>query len=316
MNKLLKKYSWMNLAFARFDEGDGDGWGGGGGGDTPIALVDSTGKFAPNWHDSELLEEGIRGHESLKTVTGLGNMAKQLVTANQMIGKDKVIIPGPDASDAEKDAFYNAGGRPATAGDYKIDVPEGLKEVFTDERLTKIKDRAYKLGASQEQLAGYLAGEFESMPELMQSQEEAAQKKWDEDETDIRTRLGAAREERIHIANRLIAEVCGGDAGKERQVALLEKYGHDPDFIEFASDCGAKLVSHKALIGELTLDTPKEAIAKIAELRATPGFVTADKATGKYLQETDPAKKQAILADIDRLTKEAYPDARPAPKVW
>ena len=177
--------------------------------------------------------------------------------------------------------------------------------------MAKAQEIAHKIGATKEQYEGYMQQEFESAAEILGGQTDTAQAQWDADEKEIRARLGAAREERVHIANRLIAEICKGDEGKERQLSLLKKFQHDPDFIEFASDCGAKLISHKALIAELTVNTPGENEKRIAEINATPGFIIKD-AEGKFLADTNPTQKKALLEERQRLTEETYPEARPA----
>lgn len=274
-------------------------------------LTNADGSLAENWMNHESLDETIRGHESLKTVTDLPNAFKQLVTANQTLGKDKVVLPGPNATDEERGAFWDAVGRPKTAGDYKVEVADELKEIFTPERMAKAQEIAHKLGATKEQFEAYMNHEIETATQMLSGQQDAQQAQWDADEKEIRERLGAAREERVHVANRLIAEICKGDEGKERQLALLKKFSHDPDFIEFASDCGAKLVAHKALVAELKQDTPAEGKKKMDELRATPGYITADPETGRLLKDTDPARHKRITEEITTLVQETYADARP-----
>ena len=49
---------------------------------------------------------------------------------------------------------------------------------------------------------------------------------------------------------------------------FLEEFGDNPTFIRFASFVAAKMVESKALVAELSKDTPGEAKAKIKELQA------------------------------------------------
>lgn len=310
MLKQFSKYSFYLSPFAKYEgegEGDGDRGGGGGGGGAPVALVGADGNMAENWHDSDLLEEGIRGHESLKTVTSIGNMAKQLVHANQSLGKNKVVLPGPNASDEEMGEFFKAIGRPETAADYSFKVPDEAKELINQENFDRAKGIAHKLGITQAQFEGYMQAELEAAGLAMQGAAEQAALDKQNSLDEVRERFGAAYDERMHIANRAISELCKDE---EKQMMLLEKFGNDPDFIEFASTCGSKLVEHKALIAEMTVSTPTEALAKLAELRATPGFLGPD-SNGDLLRDTDPAKKEFIMSEIERLTLEAHPEARP-----
>jgi hypothetical protein len=276
---------------------------------TPTALVDGTGKLAENWQQS--LPEDIRNEECLKVVTDFPGLVRQHINAQKMVGKNKVVVPGPNATDAEKDAFFTAIGRPKTAGDYQVTVPEELKDIFAPDRMQKGQDYAHKLGITQDQFEGWMQFEINNAKDLLAGEDQNEDLARQEADKELRTRFGGAYDERMHVANRLVADICKGDADESRKISLLQKFGNDPDFIEFVSDCGAKLVEHKALIADLTQQTPKEKEARLAELRATPGFVLPDK-DGKYLADTDPQKKKAIMAEIDKLTLEAYPDARPA----
>jgi len=277
--------------------------------EAPVALVNADGTFAANWRDS--LPEDIRADKSLDVVTDFNGLVSQHVNAQKMLGKDKVVLPGPNATDEEKDAFFTAIGRPATPGDYQFALPDEMKELVNADRLKDAKEIAHKLGITQAQFEGYMKAELEAAGLAVQGAEEQQALDMQNGIDEMRKRFGGAYDERMHIANRLVHEICKGDADESRKIALLEAFGNNPDFIEFVSDCGAKLVEHKALIAEMTQDTPKEAVAKLDELRATPGFITADPATGKLLAETDPAKKKAILAEIDKLTLQAYPETRP-----
>jgi len=272
-----------------------------------VAIVDSTGKFSEKWRES--LPEDIRGEESLKVVTDFPGLVRQHINAQKMVGKDKVVLPGPNATDAEKDAFFTAIGRPKTAGDYKVEIPEELKDVFDPARLEKARAIAHKLGVTQAQFEGYMKAEGEAAMELLAGQDTVDETAKLNADQELRKRFGGAYDERMHIANRLVSEICPEPS---KQFNLLQKFGNDPDFIEFVSDAGAKLVEHKGLIAELTMLTPRENEKKMDALRATPGFLMVDPATGKFLHDTDPARHKGIIAEIDRLVKETYPETRPA----
>jgi len=266
---------------------------------TPSPLVDHTGAFSKNWRDS--LPEDIRGDKSLDVVTDFPNAIKQLVNANKMIGRDKVVVPGPNATDQEKSAFFDAIGRPKTPADYKVEVPKDLGEIFTKDRMDKAKALAHKLGATQEQFAGYMQDEIQNTIELLKGDDEALAKEREDAIKDLHKRFGGAYDERMHLSNRMVSEMCKDDPSK--QMRILGKFGNDPDFIEFCSDAGAKLVEHKVLIGQLTGSTPKENEKRLAELRMTPGFMIPD-AEGKLLSDTNPFKHKQILEEIDRITNE------------
>jgi hypothetical protein len=266
----------------------------------PVALVNADGTFAENWKES--LPEDVRAEACLDTVTDFPNAMKQLVHHKKMTGADKVVVP-TDKSDPEVwDSFHKAAGRPDTADDYKVEVAEGLGDLFSDERMADARKIAHELGVSQKQFEAYMKHEMESATRLLAEQEQLDEQQKLNAKEELKKRFGGAYDERMHVANRLVSEIMPEG---EKRMAFLEKFGNDPDFIEFVSNAGARLVEHKALVAELTQDTPGDAQAKIKELQK--GY------TDPSLSRED---KAAMSAKLRELYKVAYPEPeRKAPFV-
>lgn len=271
--------------------------------DEKVSVVNPDGTFTANWKES--LPEDIRGEECLNVVTDFPGAIKQLVHAQKAIGKNKVVIPGDKSSPEELDAFYTAAGRPKTADDYKVEVPEDLADLFGGERLAKTKKLAHSLGISQKQFEAFMKADMESAMELLkQTEAEDSQRKADA-EMALKKKFGAAFEERLHMANRLVSEVL---TDGEKRMAFLEKYGNDPDIIEFISVVGSRLVESKALVAELTHNTPQEALNQIKALESTPGYYD-----GKT--QLTPEQRNEITRKLRDLYKVAYPEARDKPRL-
>ena len=237
---------------------------------TPSApiIVNQDGSFGENWRNA--LPEEIRGEECWDVVTDFGNMAKQFVNQRKAIGKDKVVLPGANATPEEKSAFYDSIGRPKTPADYKVDVPEEMSEFYTPEVVAEQAKLAHEIGATNEQFAAYMQKSMERDAQLIQQQAEARTQAVRSAEDTLRKEFGAAYDQRIHVANRLVSEALPNE---EAQMDFIEKFGSDPDFIRFASVVGGRLVESKALVAELSTDTPGEAQKKINQLMATPGYM-------------------------------------------
>jgi len=105
-----------------------------------------------SWLDS--LPDDIKKDPSLAMFKEPAALAKSWISAQKMIGADKVIIPGEKASDEEKAAFYQKIGRPASADKYDVKLPEGYK--LDDATLNSVKETAFKLGFTPAQLAGVI----------------------------------------------------------------------------------------------------------------------------------------------------------------
>ena len=245
-------------------------------GSTPAAVLTSSapiivnqdGSFGENWRNA--LPEDIRGEECWDVVTDFGNMAKQFVNQRKAIGKDKVVLPGANATPEEKATFYDSIGRPKTPQDYKVDVPDEMAEFYTPEVMDEQAKLAHEIGATNEQFAAYMQKSMERDAQLLQQQVDAQKQAVQSAEDSLRKEFGAAYDQRIHVANRLVSEALPNE---ESQMAFIEKFGSDPDFIRFASVVGSRLVESKALVAELSTDTPGEAQKKIDSLMATPGYM-------------------------------------------
>jgi hypothetical protein len=260
----------------------------------PTVYVNPDGTFADNWKES--LPEEIRAEDSLN-FKDVGSLAKSFVDTKKMVGAKGVLVPKEDAKPEEWDAFYTAIGRPQTLEDYPAEVSEELQGIFTPERIDAARKWAYENGITKKQFDSRLKLEMAETVKFLEAEEEKERQDKANAEQTLRDRFKGAYDERMHVANLLVAETFQGK--DEAKLAFLEKYGNDPDFIEFASTVGARLVESKALVASLTQDTPGEAKDKIKELEA------------KLINPSTPADQKL---DIDRQLKALYKVAYPEPQ--
>jgi len=263
---------------------------------TPISIVKPDLTFVEGWQDK--LPEEIKGEECWKLVKDFPEMARQFVNQRKAIGKNKVALPDEKSKPQDWEAFYTAIGRPVKVEDYKGPaVPEDLKEIFDDNRIGALKKTAFELGATQKQFDAYLKNEIEQVKTLLAEEDKRDLQAKQDAEKALRTEFGGAYEERIHVANRLIAEAFSKE---EDKMNFLEKFGSDPDFIRFASRVGAKMGEHSALIAQLTQKTTGEVQKRIAELNATPGYMSLDDKMSKE-------QREAITAELRELNLQLHP---------
>jgi hypothetical protein len=262
---------------------------------TPPPIIDAEGKLREGW--IETLPEELREEESLKLYNDLPNLAKALVHAKKAVGKNKIAIPTDKSTDAEWDAFYEAVGRPKTADDYKVAVPDDLQELFTDDRVKRARERAYKLGITQGQFEAYMAEEMQEAVNILNAEEERVRQERVQISEQLRQEFGQAYDERLHVAKRLVAEAI---PNQEAQLNFIEKFGDDPDFIRFASTVGARMVESKNLVATLSKDTPKEAKKRIEELQATPGYMDMS-------GDMSRSQRESITQEINELFKSLQP---------
>ena len=266
----------------------------------PVSPVKADGTFIEGWKDK--LPEELRGEECLNLVPDFNEMVKQFVNQRKAIGKDKVALPTDKSDENEWNVFYEKLGRPKTETGYTIpEIPEELKDIFSEDRINRAKERAFKLGATQKQFKEYLQGEIEEVTQLLQSEDEAQAKATREArlnaEKELRQELGAAYDERMHVANRLITEAIPTE---EQRLNFIEKYGNDVTIIRLLSTIGARMSEHTAIIGELTQKTPTDVQQRISTILNNPDYRNIN-------SKMSPDERQHLTDELNQLFKQQYP---------
>jgi hypothetical protein len=101
-----------------------------------------------DWKDS--LPEDIRGEASLESIKDIGSLAKSYVSAQKMIGADKVVIPKDDAPPEEWRSVYQKLGMPENADGYEFKAQDDWGDTERA-NLKMFQDKAHELGLSKAQ---------------------------------------------------------------------------------------------------------------------------------------------------------------------
>jgi|TARA_B100000242_G_scaffold151703_1_gene108333 hypothetical protein len=114
-----------------------------------------SGETAPaeaSWRDS--LPDDIKDNASLSKFSDVSTLAKSYINAEQMIGKDKFVVPSQSASEEEWAEVYAKLGRPEAADQYQIDT-SGIEDL--DENMFNgFREAAHKHGLNDQQAKGIL----------------------------------------------------------------------------------------------------------------------------------------------------------------
>lgn len=141
-------------------EGDGDAGAAGGngaGGGAPPAFdirqhLDDAGKFKPGWSKAAGIPDTLEAKFSEPAA-----LARSYASLEKQIGAKGVIIPGPNASQQERDAYYNALGRPAKPEDYAFSKPDKVGDrvvpdaAWDKTRAANWEKRLHAIGVSKDQ---------------------------------------------------------------------------------------------------------------------------------------------------------------------
>lgn len=254
--------------------------------------VNEDGTFRDGWQD-KLIPEDLRGIGDFKAVTGIQSALKQMGLLAKLRGRKGIIPPGEDATESELSAFYEALGRPKTPDDYEVEIPEDLKEFYDEKDLAQARARAHKAGLNDKQFAEMMAYDMERLADGRAKMEATATADREAAEKALRTKWGESYEERLHMANRVIAENAG--ANKD---AFIEKYGNDPLVAELLAEVGKKFMEGKIISTESGSGkmTPGEAKLRLSEL-------AAEMASQPDLKALNPAKYRRLSNEMDRLAE-------------
>lgn len=272
--------------FQPLREGEGEGGGGGGGDDAPPA---------PAAFDIGSIEdEGLRGWAENKGFKDPVDFLKAAHGAEKKLGipADR-ILRIPDADDAEgMAAIYDKLGRPQDAAGYEIKAPEGSAPDFAD----KMSAAMHELGLSKAQAQGLakIYGEVAASQGEQTSEATAAQ--LEADKAALKTEWGAAHDERMGNAKRLIRE-AGIDGETLDKVEAEVGFTNTMRLIGHLADkLGAETAEPNGEGQGSGAMTPAMAKAKIDELKADPQFAA-------LYRNGDKAAK----ARMETLYKFAYP---------
>jgi hypothetical protein len=98
------------------------------------------------WRDE--LGDDLKDDKTLADIKDVPSAMKMLVSAQKMVGSDKVSLPGVDATDDDWNTFFTSIGRPAEEAGYGLSKPEDFPEElpFDAEFMKGFQAIAHKIG--------------------------------------------------------------------------------------------------------------------------------------------------------------------------
>lgn len=276
------------------ENGDGNSGGGGGNvlsGDQNKSTNSGDVNIPDNWINA--IPEDLRTEPSFKNFKpgkeGFTALAKSFVNAQKMVGMDKIVRPKPDSPKEVWDAFYEAAGRPQTAADYKLELPDNLKELkLDDSKLEKWKTLFHESGVPQgafgkimTEYLSHATAEEQAAAQTKQQQEEAAF-------NSLRQEYGDSADANFNMAGAFVAQYGGEEAQKFFKESGL---GNNPTLIKIFVKAAQAVMEDKAAgegMGQFMTDKTR-AQAEIKQLKADKDF------QGKLLDRSAVGHKEALV---------------------
>ncbi len=190
------------------------------------------------------LPEDLRDHKSLQHYGTVGDLAKSHVHAQQMIGKDKIVMPGQSATDEEWREVYSKLGMPSTSSEYKFDKSAGLGEgMEVDENLLGwFTDTAHKVGLNNNQMAKLVELWNENTAELTNMSQDGARQAQEKSALELRKEWGNAFDDNLNLSKTVLNQFFTGQDSDEfldQQLADGSRIGDNPNFIRMMSSIGS-----------------------------------------------------------------------------
>lgn len=234
--------------------------------------------------------------EKFKDVDGLFKSYKSL---QEKIGKDKVVVPGENASDEERSMFYSAIGRPDTPDSYKIPeetlnkIPPELRNEDERKEFSKV---AHETGLTGQQYQKLMDWYYNQTGEQIAKQQQNINQSKKKGENTLRKEWGKAFDSKLQQGERVLDEF-GND--KLRNKIKESGLNNDPEFIKFLSQAGEGL-SEDTISGKPAgaLMTPEQAMAEIAKVQGD---------SSHPYHKKDHAEHKFAVERMESLYEQAYP---------
>lgn len=251
---------------------------------TPTEQPAQAGKFFDTFKD-----ETLKGYVQNKGFEDPEALANSYMNLEKLVGKEKIPMP-KDENDVEGwNKVYDALGRPKSAAEYKLPVPEGDDGAFSK----TAGEWFHKAGVSQKQ-AETIANQWNAyQAEQMKQMETLAQQQSQQEMEALKGEWGAAFEKNLHTAKTYAKEF----GLSPEEMNAIESIMGTKRFLQAFSAQGQKLSEaptigfdgNKMNSGPMT---PAQANARIMELKTDPEWVS------KYLSGSHTHR-----AEMDKLQR-------------
>lgn len=216
-----------------------------------------------------MIPDEIRAHQSLQHIPDIGALAKSYVHAQQMIGADKVAIPGKYATDDDWSQVYNRLGRPEAPDMYELDVPPDLSN---DGGLDWYKQIAHEAGLNPAQAQRIFDAYNQYADSISQEGTVDAEAFRAQTESELRREYGQAFDDKMNLAVGVLDEF-GATELAEIQLSDGTMLGDNPAVVKLFAEIGSFInerVGEDSVIGVKTSGgvTPDEARAQLSEVTA------------------------------------------------
>lgn len=195
----------------------------------------------------DLIPEEYKGEKSLSNFKDMNDFVKSYLSAQKIVGADKIPVPNKFATDDDWKAVFNKLGAPEKPEDYKYNFKEGEVD---QQLLSNFNQQAHKLGLLPQQ-AESLIKFYNDMNEgsSVQAEENAAKSRINT-ENELKKEFGPQYVKRLDQAKRLASSTLGNDFLENTYLQDGSRLGDNLNVVKAFSNLAEKLSEDEVVKGD------------------------------------------------------------------
>ena len=212
----------------------------------------------------ELIPEEYKEEKALQNFSSMDDFVKSYLSAQKLVGANKVAIPNKMATDEDWEQVYSKLGRPAKPEDYKYSFGE---EEIDQEQLKNFNETAHRIGLLPKQAERIIKFYNEMNTEQEAAKSKIFDAKQAEAMTELKKEFGPTYTKRLDQAKKLAVETLGSEMLNDTIMKDGSRLGDNVSVIKAFSMLADKLSEDEIIKGEGTgYVTASEIEKEIAEL--------------------------------------------------
>lgn len=195
----------------------------------------------------DLIPEEYKGEKSLSNFKDMNDFVKSYLSAQKIVGADKIPVPNKFATEDDWKAVFNKLGAPEKPEDYKYNFKEGEVD---QQLLSNFNQQAHKLGLLPQQ-AESLIKFYNDMNEgsSVQAEENAAKSRINT-ENELKKEFGPQYVKRLDQAKRLASSTLGNDFLENTYLQDGSRLGDNLNVVKAFSNLAEKLSEDEVVKGD------------------------------------------------------------------
>ena len=212
----------------------------------------------------EVIPEKYKDEKALANFTSMDDFVKSYLSAQRLVGANKVAIPNKMATDEDWEEVYSKLGRPAKPEDYKYSFSE---EEINQDQLKNFNETAHRIGLLPKQAERIIKFYNEMNTQAEVDNQKLFEEKQTVAMTDLKKEFGPTYTKRLDQAKKLATETLGNEMLNNTVLKDGTRLGDSVEVIKAFSMLADKLSEDEIIKGEGTgYQTASEIEKEISEL--------------------------------------------------